>query len=39
MRRTMIARWWNLATLLQRIAIVQIVPEAAPQDEEFDAAP
>ena len=28
----------DLATLLQRIAIVQIVPEAAPQDEEFDAA-
>jgi DNA polymerase III subunit gamma/tau len=28
----------ELATLLQRIAIVQIVPEAAPQDEEFDAA-
>ena len=27
----------DLATLLQRIAIVQIVPEAAPQDEEFDA--
>ncbi len=28
----------DLATLLQRTAIVQIVPEAAPQDEEFDAA-
>jgi DNA polymerase-3 subunit gamma/tau len=28
----------DLATLLQRVAIVQIVPEAAPQDEEFDAA-
>src|SRR5580692_3563197 len=28
----------ELATLLQRIAIVQIVPEAAQQDEEFDAA-
>jgi DNA polymerase III subunit gamma/tau len=28
----------DLATLLQRIAIVQIVPEAALQDEEFDAA-
>src|ERR1700691_506437 len=28
----------DLATLLQRIAIVQIVPDAAPQDEEFDAA-
>jgi DNA polymerase III subunit gamma/tau len=28
----------DVATLLQRIAIVQIVPEAAPQDEEFDAA-
>jgi DNA polymerase-3 subunit gamma/tau len=28
----------DLAALLQRIAIVQIVPEAAPQDEEFDAA-
>jgi DNA polymerase-3 subunit gamma/tau len=28
----------DLATLLQRIAIVQIVAEAAPQDEEFDAA-
>ena len=28
----------DLATLLQRIAIVQIVPEAAPQDEEFDSA-
>ena len=27
----------ELATLLQRIAIVQIVPEAAQQDEEFDA--
>jgi DNA polymerase-3 subunit gamma/tau len=27
----------DLATLLQRIAIVQIVPEAAPQDEEFDS--
>ena len=27
----------DLATLVQRIAIVQIVPEAAPQDEEFDA--
>ena len=27
----------DLATLLQRIAIVQIVPDAAPQDEEFDA--
>jgi DNA polymerase III subunit gamma/tau len=26
----------ELATFLQRIAIVQIVPEAAPQDEEFD---
>ncbi len=28
----------ELAALLQRIAIVQIVPEAAAQDEEFDAA-
>lgn len=28
----------DLATLLQRIAIVQIVPEAASHDEEFDAA-
>src|SRR3984957_908132 len=28
----------DLSTLLQRIAIVQIVPEAASQDEEFDAA-
>jgi DNA polymerase-3 subunit gamma/tau len=28
----------ELATLLQRIAIVQIVPEAAQQDEEFDSA-
>jgi DNA polymerase III subunit gamma/tau len=28
----------EVATFLQRIAIVQIVPEAAPQDEEFDAA-
>jgi DNA polymerase-3 subunit gamma/tau len=28
----------DLATLLQRVAIVQIVPEAAAQDEEFDAA-
>jgi DNA polymerase III subunit gamma/tau len=28
----------ELATLLQRIAIVQIVPDAAQQDEEFDAA-
>jgi DNA polymerase-3 subunit gamma/tau len=28
----------DLATLLQRVAIVQIVPDAAPQDEEFDAA-
>ena len=28
----------ELAALLQRIAIVQIVPEAAPQDEEFDSA-
>ena len=28
----------HLAALLQRIAIVQFVPEAAPQDEEFDAA-
>jgi DNA polymerase-3 subunit gamma/tau len=28
----------DLATLVQRVAIVQIVPEAAPQDEEFDAA-
>jgi DNA polymerase-3 subunit gamma/tau len=27
----------DLATLLQRVAIVQIVPEAAPHDEEFDA--
>src|SRR5450755_4599500 len=27
----------ELAAFLQRIAIVQIVPEAAPQDEEFDA--
>jgi len=27
----------DLATLLQRIAIVQIVPEAAPEDEEFDS--
>ena len=27
----------ELAALLQRIAIVQIVPEAAPQDEDFDA--
>jgi DNA polymerase III subunit gamma/tau len=28
----------ELATLLQRIAIVQIVPDAAQQDEEFDSA-
>jgi DNA polymerase III subunit gamma/tau len=28
----------EVAALLQRIAIVQIVPEAAPQDEEFDGA-
>jgi DNA polymerase-3 subunit gamma/tau len=28
----------EVAALLQRIAIVQIVPEAAQQDEEFDAA-
>ncbi|MDP9010729.1 MAG: DNA polymerase III subunit gamma/tau [Pseudomonadota bacterium] len=28
----------ELATLLQRIALVQIVPEAAQQDEEFDSA-
>jgi DNA polymerase-3 subunit gamma/tau len=28
----------ELAAFLQRIAIVQVVPEAAPQDEEFDAA-
>jgi DNA polymerase-3 subunit gamma/tau len=28
----------EVAALLQRIAIVQIVPEAAPQDEEFDSA-
>jgi len=28
----------ELATFLQRIAIVQIVPDAAPQDEEFDGA-
>src|SRR5260370_39206835 len=28
----------DLATLLQRIAIVQIGPEAAPEDEEFDSA-
>jgi DNA polymerase III subunit gamma/tau len=28
----------ELAALLQRIAIVQIVPEAAQQDEEFDSA-
>jgi DNA polymerase-3 subunit gamma/tau len=28
----------ELATFLQRIAIIQVVPEAAPQDEEFDAA-
>jgi DNA polymerase III subunit gamma/tau len=28
----------DLATLLQRVAIVQIVPEAAVQDEEFDSA-
>jgi DNA polymerase III subunit gamma/tau len=28
----------ELSTFLQRIAIVQVVPEAAPQDEEFDAA-
>jgi DNA polymerase-3 subunit gamma/tau len=28
----------DLAALLQRVAIVQIVPDAAPQDEEFDAA-
>jgi DNA polymerase-3 subunit gamma/tau len=27
----------EVATFLQRIAIVQIVPDAAPQDEEFDA--
>jgi DNA polymerase-3 subunit gamma/tau len=27
----------ELAALLQRIAIVQIVPEAAPEDEEFDS--
>ncbi len=27
----------ELAAFLQRIAIVQIVPDAAPQDEEFDA--
>jgi DNA polymerase-3 subunit gamma/tau len=28
----------ELSTFLQRIAIVQVVPEAASQDEEFDAA-
>jgi DNA polymerase III subunit gamma/tau len=28
----------ELAAFLQRIAIVQIVPDAAPRDEEFDAA-
>jgi len=28
----------EVATFLQRIAIVQIVPDAAPQDEEFDGA-
>ena len=28
----------EVAAMLQRIAIVQIVPEAAPQDEEFDSA-
>jgi len=28
----------ELAAFLQRIAIVQIVPEAAPRDEEFDSA-
>jgi DNA polymerase III subunit gamma/tau len=28
----------ELAALLQRVAIVQIVPDAAPTDEEFDAA-
>jgi DNA polymerase III subunit gamma/tau len=28
----------ELAALLQRIAIVQIVPEAAPQDEDFDSS-
>src|SRR6202035_1414571 len=28
----------DLAALLQRVAIVQIVPEAAHQDEEFDSA-
>ncbi|HEY2677383.1 MAG TPA: DNA polymerase III subunit gamma/tau [Steroidobacteraceae bacterium] len=28
----------ELAAMLQRIAIVQIVPEAAPQDEEFDSS-
>jgi DNA polymerase III subunit gamma/tau len=28
----------ELAAFLQRIAIVQVVPEAAPQDEEFDSA-
>jgi DNA polymerase-3 subunit gamma/tau len=28
----------EVATFLQRIAIVQVVPDAAPQDEEFDAA-
>jgi DNA polymerase III subunit gamma/tau len=28
----------DLAALLQRIAIVQIIPEAAAQDEEFDSA-
>src|SRR5262249_21719156 len=27
----------ELAALLQRIAIVQIVPDAAPQDEDYDA--
>jgi hypothetical protein len=33
----MIARLVELAAFLQRIAIVQIVPDAADQDEEFDA--
>jgi DNA polymerase-3 subunit gamma/tau len=28
----------ELAAMLQRVAIVQIVPDAAPQDEEFDSA-
>ncbi len=33
----MTGRWSNSPRLLQRIAIVQVVPAAASQDEEFDA--